>query len=65
MNDPKLDTFEYTLQEKLEELKTCQQNKQKQSCSECEKILECELRKSYVKAVYTSMNKGTSGDFSF
>ena len=65
MSDPRLDSFEHTLEEKLKELKSCQQNKQKTSCSECEKILDCELRKSYVKAVYNSMNKGTSGDFSF
>jgi len=31
----------------------------------CIKILECEIRDKYIKAVYESMNKGSGGGFEF
>ena len=60
-----LDQWQIALRLKTEELQKCQQEHQLQSCSKCEKFLECELRDAYVKAVYDSMNKGTGGGFEF
>lgn len=60
-----LDEWEEKLEEKLEELKTCQMAKQKESCIPCEEFFTCELRKKYVLAVYESMSKGSSGGFEF
>jgi hypothetical protein len=54
----KLDNAKATLQE-------CQKKEQLQSCLECSKLLGCEVRESYVKAVYESMNKGQGGGFEF
>jgi len=31
----------------------------------CEKLLECEVRDDYIKAVYDSMSKGAGGGFEF
>ncbi|PAF49459.1 hypothetical protein BKH41_02000 [Helicobacter sp. 12S02232-10] len=59
------DIWESKLEEKLLFLKNCQQEKSLQSCFKCEKILDCQVRKDYVKAVYESMNKGQTGDFEF
>ncbi len=60
-----LDEFEKDLQEKLKILQECQNSNNLQSCFDCDKILECETRESYVKAVYLSMNKGVTGGFEF
>lgn len=57
--------WELTLEEKTKELKACQQEKGLKSCLSCEKINNCELRDSYVKAVYESMSKGAGGGFEF
>ena len=59
------DKWELALDKKLQELKECQKNMQVRSCFVCEKTFECELRDSYVKAVYESMNKGSGGGFEF
>ncbi|MBN2768806.1 MAG: hypothetical protein JXQ68_06850 [Campylobacterales bacterium] len=59
------DEWEEALVIKTTELQACQNEKSLKSCMECEKILECELRDAYVKAVYESMNKGQEGDFEF
>jgi len=59
------DRWEEALAQKLEELKACQQDKGLKSCLKCEAILECEVRRQYVNAVYESMNKGTGGGFEF
>ena len=59
------DIFEETLQEKKALLQTCQQEKNIFTCSDCEKMFECETRKTYVKAVYESMAKGHGGGFEF
>ena len=59
------DQWEKALDEKLNELKFCQKEHNLQSCFPCEKLLECQLRASYVKAVYESMNKGSGGGFEF
>lgn len=71
MSEPQnIDMFEKRLQEELQKLRDCQESKQVDSsqtpsCYECENLIECELRKSYVNAVYQSMNKGEASDFDF
>ncbi len=64
-NQEELDEFEKDLQEKLKILQECQKSNNLDSCLKCDKILECETRESYVKAVYMSMNKGVTGGFEF
>ncbi|MFW9619580.1 hypothetical protein [Sulfurospirillum sp. UCH001] len=59
------DIYEQDLQEKKVLLQACQQNKNVVTCSDCEKMFECETRKTYVKAVYESMAKGQGGGFEF
>ena len=59
------DIFEEALQEKKALLQACQQEKNIFTCSDCEKMFECEIRKTYVKAVYESMAKGHGGGFEF
>lgn len=59
------DIFEQNLQEKKALLQACQKEKELFTCSDCEKMFECEIRKTYVKAVYESMAKGHGGGFEF
>jgi len=59
------DKWELALDEKLKELKECQERMGHKSCFDCIKLLECNLRKIYVNAVYESMNKGSGGGFEF
>ncbi len=61
----KMEEWDITLEEKTEELKTCQQNKGLKSCLGCEKVNNCDIRDTYVKAVYESMSKGATGGFEF
>ncbi len=65
MSSEVTDSYEQDLQEKKAILQTCQQNKNVVTCSDCEKIFECDIRKTYVKAVYESMAKGQGGGFEF
>ncbi|WNY98365.1 hypothetical protein SUSP_000783 [Sulfurospirillum sp. 'SP'] len=65
MSSEVTDIYEQDLQEKKVLLQTCQQNKNVVTCSDCEKMFECETRKTYVKAVYESMAKGQGGGFEF
>jgi len=60
-----VDKWEIALEEKTAELKACQKERGLKSCLACEKLNDCLLRDSYVKAVYDSMNKGSSGGFEF
>ncbi len=60
-----LDEFEQKLQTELINIKNCQTSYQIDSCLKCEKIIGCTIRKTYVKAVYESMNKGKGGGFEF
>ncbi len=60
-----LDKFELHLEEMLEKLRQCQQQKRVETCSACELFLKCELRREYVEAVYNSMSKGATGGFEF
>jgi len=64
-NQEELDKFEKDLQEKLKLLQECQKSNNLDSCLKCDKILDCETRETYIKAVYMSMNKGATGGFEF
>jgi len=59
------DEWDEKLEVKISELKKCQENEHLPSCTPCPKFFDCELRKSYVSAVYESMNKGSTGGFEF
>jgi hypothetical protein len=59
------DRFEARLDEIKTRLQQCQKEKQVKSCTACEHLIGCELRHSYVKAVYDSMSKGETGGFEF
>lgn len=59
------DKFELYLDEMIEKLQKCQNEKNHKSCSLCEHYFGCELRDEYVKAVYNSMSKGDTGGFEF
>ncbi|MFB1008794.1 MAG: hypothetical protein QMB85_06915 [Sulfurospirillum sp.] len=65
MSSEVTDIYEQDLQEKKVLLQACQQNKNVVTCSDCEKMFECDTRKTYVKAVYESMAKGQGGGFEF
>lgn len=60
-----LDEWQIKLEAKLRELQACQTQQHLTSCLHCSQILNCELRDSYVHAVYASMNKGVGGGFEF
>ena len=59
------DKWEQALDEPLKQLQQCQLDKNIDSCFKCDKILNCNIREEYIKAVYTSMNKGKGGGFEF
>lgn len=59
------DEWELALDAKLKELQDCQKELNLTSCFKCDKLFECNLRSSYLKAVYESMNKGQGGGFEF
>jgi hypothetical protein len=65
MSEPLSDEWQNSLKHKKAEIEACQKEKQRQSCLKCEHLLVCELRETYVKAVYESMNKGQGGGFEF
>ncbi|MDA3048871.1 hypothetical protein OFN98_00630 [Campylobacter sp. JMF_15 NE4] len=64
-NSQERDIFEQILDKNLAILQDCQAQNGLQSCSQCEKILDCQTRDKYVKAVFESMSKGSTGDFEF
>ncbi len=59
------DKFEEYLDEMVIKLQDCQKQKNVESCSLCQSFIGCELRSEYVKAVYNSMSKGSTGGFEF
>jgi len=65
MSDTVLDEWQITLKQKKVELENCQKEHNVSSCLKCDKLLSCELRDTYVKAVYDSMSKGKGGGFEF
>ncbi|MBN2964731.1 hypothetical protein JWV37_08055 [Sulfurospirillum sp. T05] len=60
-----LDAFERRLDEVKERLQACQKEKTYESCTPCDALFTCTLRKEYVAAVYDSMAKGQGGGFEF
>lgn len=65
MSEVILDEWKLALQNKKIELETCQKGHALDSCMQCEKLLNCEIRDAYIKAVYDSMSKGKGGGFEF
>jgi hypothetical protein len=65
MSEQVLDEWQIALKQKKRELESCQIEHKVTSCMKCEKLLHCEIRDSYIKAVYDSMSKGTGGGFEF
>jgi len=59
------DQWQIKLDKAIEELKKCQQSKGLDSCMKCQEIFSCQIKASYVKTVYESMNKGSGGGFEF
>ena len=65
MQDLEKDKWQILLDEQLKNLKECQNNHNIASCMKCEHLLSCEVRDTYIKSVYESMNKGSGGGFEF
>ena len=65
MSEQVLDEWQIALTHKKAKLETCQTEHQVNSCMKCDKLLDCELRDAYIKAVYDSMSKGKGGGFEF
>ena len=65
MSEQVLDEWQIALTQKKAELESCQVAQNVSSCLKCEKLLECEIRDAYIKAVYDSMSKGKGGGFEF
>jgi len=65
MSEQVLDEWQILLTQKKAELEACQKEKLVTSCLKCEKLLDCEIRDAYIKAVYDSMSKGKGGGFEF
>lgn len=59
------DKYDQELDIAIKALEDCHENLKMQSCMDCEKLFDCEIRKSYVIAVYNSMSKGQIGGFEF
>jgi hypothetical protein len=59
------DKWELALEVQIKVLQQCQDNKCLSSCSLCNEFIPCKIRQAYIKAVYESMNKGSSGGFEF
>jgi len=60
-----VEKYKEKLSQAKKDLEKCQQNLQLKSCLNCKKLLDCEIRKKYIDAVYNSMSKGQSGGFEF
>lgn len=65
MSEQILDEWQLLLAQKKESLENCQKEKHLKSCISCEKLLDCDVRDAYIKAVYDSMSKGKGGGFEF
>lgn len=65
MESTKRTIWQEHLDEQKAKLQECQASQQVDSCLQCDKVLDCEIRETYVKAVYESMNKGEGGGFEF
>ena len=65
MSESVLDEWQIALAQQQILLEKCQKEHQLSSCLKCEKLLNCDIRDAYVKAVYDSMSKGKGGGFEF
>jgi hypothetical protein len=65
MSEQVLDEWKIALVQKKSELEACQSKNQVNSCLKCDKLLDCTIRDTYIKAVYDSMSKGAGGGFEF
>lgn len=65
MTEEVLDEWQIALTQKKIELEACQVQQNVSSCLKCDKLLECDIRDAYIKAVYDSMSKGKGGGFEF
>ncbi len=65
MSEQVLDEWQIALSQKKVALENCQMDHQVQSCMKCDKLLDCDVRDTYIKAVYDSMSKGAGGGFEF
>ncbi|MDD2829496.1 MAG: hypothetical protein PHW18_07990 [Sulfuricurvum sp.] len=59
------DIYEAKLDEAKKVLEQCQESKGFESCLKCPEIIGCEVRTQYVRSVYESMSKGSTGGFDF
>ena len=57
--------YEQKLDIEIKRLQECQVEHQVKSCKDCEHYIGCDVRKTYVNAVYNSMSKGDTGGFEF
>jgi len=64
-NTETLDMYDQKRDEQVLVLHACQEKHQVKSCMGCEHFIGCEVRKTYVGAVYDSMSKGATGGFEF
>ncbi|MCX6051405.1 MAG: hypothetical protein NTZ60_02735 [Campylobacterales bacterium] len=65
ITNQELDKFELHLNEMIQKIQKCQEEKSLKSCSKCDHYFACDLRTDYVKSVYNSMSKGETGGFEF
>lgn len=65
MSEHVLDEWQIVFSKKKEELENCQVGHRIKSCMKCTKLLDCDVRDAYVKALYDSMSKGAGGGFEF
>lgn len=65
MSEQVLDEWQILLAQKKDALENCQKQYHLKSCLPCQKLLDCEIRDAYIKAVYDSMSKGVGGGFEF
>lgn len=65
MSNQQTDEWDLKFEQQLQVLNQCQESKNLPSCTNCAEFFDCEIRKTYVVAVYESMNKGSGGGFEF
>jgi hypothetical protein len=65
VKDKTTDIYVQKLNDQIEILQKCQKEHHIGSCTKCKDFIGCDIRKSYVNAVYQSMNKGAGGGFEF